>query len=348
MKDGANGVFSLTDAHLSRRDMLKSCALASLSGVLWDGKGSFAEDERKYHNPILPGAAADPEVLFSKKTGRVYVYPTAGNGFQTWSTDNLVDWKYEGYVLRASDVHWDHRNFWAPSIMEKKIGDGEYKYYFYYCCNEKLGVAVGDDPTGPFTDVGEIVGHDLHPKGRPGVEIDPFAFCDPVSGKNYFYWGNSYLCVAELSDDLTSIRRETIKDITPPNFFEGTYVFYRNGRYYLTWSKNDTRDPNYQVWIATSDSPLGPFVSPEKDPIILSKRPEKKILGPGHHSFLFLPNGENYIFYHRIIQPQRPGGWGRETCLDRFEFAPDGSIPPIEPTLEGVSTPVDLKTLAAL
>ncbi len=313
----------------------------SLSGVLAAEHG-----ERKEYNPIIPGANADPEVLFSRKTGRVYVYPTSGRGgFCAWSSDNLVDWRDEGLVLAAKDIHWEHSKFWAPSIIEKKIGENEYRYYFYYCGNEKLGVAVGDDPAGPFTDVGEIVGHDLHPAGRPGVEIDPFAFLDPVSGKYYFYWGNSYLCVAELADDMTSLKRETIRDITPDNFFEGTYVFYRDGKYYLTWSKNDTRDPNYQVWIASSDSPTGPFVSPEKDPIILSKRPRKGILGPGHHSFLFLPNGENYIFYHRIIQPQPAGGWGRETCLDRVTFRPDGFIDVIEPTRRGVSEPVDLKSM---
>lgn len=333
----------------TRRELLK-CAAAALAfgAVSPAGPVPGAEEDaaRKYHNPIFPGANADPEVLWSRKTGRVYVYPTSSaRGFCAYSSANLVDWKYEGLVHAAKNIHWEKQKFWAPSIIEKETAPGEFKYYFYYCANEKIGCATGDDPLGPFVDCGELVGHDLHPKGRPGVEIDPYVFSDPNTGKNYLYWGNSYLCVAELGEDMTSLKRDTVKDITPKNFFEGTYVFFRNGRYYLTWSKNDTRDPNYQVWVATSDSPTGPFVSPEKDPIILSKRPEKKIFGPGHHSFLFLPNGENYIFYHRIIQPQPPGGWGRETCLDRFEFAPDGSIPPIEPTLEGVSEPVDLKSL---
>lgn len=343
---------------MNRRCVLKSLLCAGASSALLassasSGFASKAEGEesidKKFHNPILPGANADPEVLLSKKTGRAYVYPTSSNrGFVVYSSDNLVDWRREGLALAAKDIHWESQKFWAPSIIEKQTDDGEFRYYFYYCANEKIGVASGDDPIGPFIDCGEIVGHDLHPKGRPGVEIDPFVFCDPQTGKNYLYWGNSYLCVAELDESMTKLKRDTIKDITPLNFFEGTYVFFRNDRYYLTWSKNDTRDPNYQVWVATSDSPFGPFVSPDENPVILSKRPEKGILGPGHHSFLFLPNGDNYIFYHRIIQPQAPGGWGRETCLDRFTFAPDGSIPPIEPTLEGVSTPVDLAKMVKL
>ena len=92
--DDRNDVFSLTNVNFLRRDFLKSCAIASLSVVGAGGRFVFAEDERKFHNPILPGSTADPEVLFSRKTGRVYVYPTSGNGFQTWSTDNLVDWHY--------------------------------------------------------------------------------------------------------------------------------------------------------------------------------------------------------------------------------------------------------------
>ncbi len=338
----------------TRRDFLKvalGVSTVAFAGVS-NSNATFSA-ENNFHNPIFPAIAADPEVLFSQKTGRVYIYPT-GNlpgskepGFTVWSTDNLVDWKCDGYVLRKSDIHWENSNFWAPSILERKEDDGVYRYYFYYCANEKIGVAIGKDPAGSFIDVGEIVGHDLRPQGRGGVEIDPFVFVDPVSAKTYLYWGNSYLCVAELDDSLTALKKETIRDITPENFFEGTYVFYRNGRYYLTWSKNPTWDPNYEVWCATSDSPLGPFTCQEKAPVILSKRPEKNILGPGHHSFLFLPNGENYIFYHRLVVPHKGQGFARQVCLDRFDFAPDGSIPPIEPTHEGISKPVDLKSFTS-
>lgn len=333
---------------LSRRDILKALAFSGALTALGSGAGlGQCEEAKVFHNPILPGTLADPEILFSRKTGRAHVYPTGGgNGFHSYSSDNLVDWRHDGVVLAAKDVRWERRNFWAPSIIEKELENGEFRYYFYYCANEKIGVATGEDPVGPFVDVGELVGHDLRPKDRRGVEIDPYVFFDPVSGKHYLYWGNSYLCVAELNEDMVSLKRETIRDITPANFFEGTYVFYRNGKYYLTWSKNDTRDPNYQVWVATSDSPVGPFVSPEKDAIILSKRPEKKILGPGHHSFLFLPNGENFIFYHRLVVEGAKSEWDREVCLDRVEFDADGAIVPIEPTLEGISTPVDLKQFA--
>ncbi|MDO5309279.1 MAG: family 43 glycosylhydrolase [Planctomycetia bacterium] len=348
--DRIDSSFKTESNIITRRSALRR--LTAVSGVLClsplatnFASVSDADATPTYHNPILPGVAADPEFLGSHKTGRAYLYPTTSGGFRAYSSDDLVHWRDEGFVLEAKNIHWETQKFWAPSIIERHYGGDDYRYFFYYCANEKLGVAVGTDPTGPFEDKGEIVGHDLRPKGRRGVEIDPFVFADPISGKFYLYWGNSYLCVCELNDDMISLKLDTKRDITPENFFEGTYVFYRDGRYFLTWSKNDTRDPNYQVWVATSDSPYGPFRSPEKDAIILSKRPEKNIVGTGHHSFLFLPNGHNYIAYHRIIQPQKRGGWGREVCLERFDFLPNGDLPIIEPTHEGVGEPEDLASL---
>ncbi|MCF0234885.1 MAG: family 43 glycosylhydrolase [Thermoguttaceae bacterium] len=334
----------------NRRRLLQTLAAtpfaACAASVFADCAVSEESAQSKEHNPILPGTKADPEVLWSKKDGRVYLYPTSeSNGFRAFSSDNLVDWRDDGIVLSGKNISWAKGGFWAPSIIEKEV-EGGYKYYFYFVAEEKIGVAVGDSPTGPFVDSGAaLIDASLRPEGARGVEIDPFVFCDPVSGKNYLYWGNSYLGVAELNDDMVSLKRDTIRLITPPDFFEGTYVFYRDGLYYLTWSKHDTRSIEYQVWVATSKSPLGPFVSPEKDAIILRKVPEKEIWGPGHHSFLFLPNGEQYIFYHRLCLPLGKQPWARETCVDRFFFREDGSIAPIVPTREGISTPVNVKSL---
>jgi len=339
------------DIRLLQRIALFVCCFALIAGQARteESKEQTEPDQQTVteHNPIFPGKCADPEVLFSRKTGKVYVYPTSDkNGFCVYSSDNLVDWDYNGLVLKNEDITWGNKDFWAPSIIEKEI-DGQFKYFFYFCADLKIGVATGDDPTGPFVDSGQpLINSALHPEGVFGIEIDPYVFSDPVSGKNYLYWGNSYLAVAELNADMISVNRETIRLITPTNFFEGTYVFYRNGRYYLTWSKNDTRSVDYQVWVATSDSPLGPFVSPEKDTVILSKIPEQGIYGPGHHSFLFLPGSDKqYIFYHRLCTPLNPGSWDRETCIDLFYFNEDGSIKPIIPTRQGISQPVKLPEL---
>ena len=144
------------------------------------------------HNPVLEGYYADPDILYAEKTDSFYIYPTtdgfdgwSGYYFKTFSSANLVDWNDEGTILDLKkDVSWANRNAWAPCIIEKKIGD-EYKYFYYFTAAQKIGVAVADHPTGPFTDSGKAL-IDFKPKGiKGGQEIDPDVFTDPKTGKSY-------------------------------------------------------------------------------------------------------------------------------------------------------------------
>lgn len=295
-------------------------------------------DAPKFANPVLHGInSADPEILYSEKTGKFYIYPTFTlNTFHAFSSDDLVNWKDEGPILSLENVSWEDRYPWAPCIMEKKI-DGEFRYFFYFCADLKIGVAVSDSPTGPFTDSGKPL-IDFKPEGAHGVEIDPDVFTDPVSGKTYIYWGNSYLGMAELNDDFVTLKKETIRRLDVPGFFEGAHVFFRHGKYYLTWSENDARSPDYRVRHAISDSPAGPFRIPEQESLILSSRPEKNIYGTGHHSVVNLPGTDEwFIVYHRHIWPRPQNPWAREVCIDRMTFRPDGQIRVVEPTHEGIA-----------
>ncbi|MBQ1456354.1 MAG: family 43 glycosylhydrolase [Thermoguttaceae bacterium] len=288
-------------------------------------------------NPILPGVAADPEILLSENTGKFYIYPTTiKDQFKVFSSDDLVHWQDEGAVLDLKDVSWASSKAWAPSILETKI-EGQYRYFFYFCAEEKIGVAVGDSPTGPFVDSGRCF-IPTPPEGARGVQIDPDVFTDPKDGKTYLFWGNSYLAVGELADDFISFKPETVRLLDVPGFFEGAHVFERDGIYYLTWSQNPTWSPEYRVLYAMSDSPTGPYRIPENN-IILSKRPEKNILGPGHHSVVKLPGTDRWlIFYHRLVTPRADGTWDREVCIDQMRFNPDGTIAVVEPTHEGVES----------
>lgn len=297
------------------------------------------------NNPILEGYYADPEVLYSNKTGRYYIYPTSdgfhnwsGHYFKTFSSDDLVNWRDEGVILDLKkDVSWTHEKAWAPTIIEKEV-NGSYKYYYYYTGGGKIGVAVADDPTGPFVDAGKPI-VDKKPKGiNRGAEIDPDVFRDPVSGKHYLYWGNGYVAVAELNENMTTIKQETLKTFSLPHFREALEVFYRNGTYYFLYSENDTRSEDYRVRYATSKSPTGPMEIP-KDNLILSKVPEKGIYGTGHNSVLKVQGKDEwYIVYHRFRRPNaikmgRSAGYHREICMDKMEFNEDGSIKVIIPTL---------------
>lgn len=167
--------------------------------------------------------------------------------------------------------------------------------------------------------------------------IDPAVFTDD-DGQSYLYWGNGHGYVVPLNDDMTSYDASKVKDITPDNFREGSFVIKRKGTYYFMWSEDDTRSENYHVAYATGPSPLGPWT---KRGTILSKRAEYGILGTGHHSVVNVPGTDDwYVVYHRFALngPGKPGGDGmhRETTIDRMEFAADGTIKPVVPTLESL------------
>lgn len=249
--------------------------------------------------------------------------------------------------VKSSQVPWANGNAWAPAIIERKEGDG-YKYYFYFSAHspaankKQIGVAVADDPAGPFFEIGHPIVKES-PAGR-GQQIDVDVFQDPVSGKYYLYWGNGYMAGAELNDDLLSIKEETVKVMTPKGgtlqtyaYREAPYVFYRNGIYYFLWSVDDTGSPNYHVAYGTSDSPLGDIKV--ADPCnILMQNPEKEIYGTAHNSVINIPGTDEWrIVYHRInknfIEKDKKPGIHREVCIDRMEFNPDGTIKPVTPTL---------------
>lgn len=319
---------------------------ASIEGKpteIWSVTASVA------NNPVLDGFYADPDILYSEKTSKFYIYPTSdgfdgwsGTYFKTFSSPDLVNWTDEGIILDLEkDVTWANKNAWAPCIIEKKM-DKEYKYYFYFTAGQKIGVAVGNKPEGPFVDSGKPLVDTLPNGVSGGQQIDPDVFTDPQTGKNYLYWGNGYMACAELNEDMISIKPESVKVMTPNDTFrEGTTVFFRNGKYYFLWSEDDTRSENYRVRYGTSDAPFGKINIPENN-LVIAKNKEAGIYATGHNSIIQIPGKDEwYIVYHRFNYPNGitmgdAAGFNREVCIDKMEFDKEGRIVPIKPTHEGI------------
>ena len=314
-----------------------------------DKWGKPAELGELPNNPVLPGFHADPEIIYSNLTGKYYIYSTTdgqpgwgGWYYTAYSSSDLKDWTYEGIVLdlKSDQVSWADGNAWAPAIEEKKTKDG-YRYYLYFSGNPKngggkqIGVATADSPTGPFTDLGHPMITESPTGG--GQQIDVDVFTDPVSGKSYLYWGNGYMAGVELNKDMLSIKKKTLKVLTPEGgtlqdyaYREAPYVFYRNGLYYFMWSVDDTGSANYHVAYGTAKSPLGP-IQVASDPIVTLQDPELEIYGPAHNSVICKPGTDEwYIVYHRInkhyLDKSLSPGTHREVCIDRLEFNEDGTI----------------------
>jgi beta-xylosidase len=290
-------------------------------------------EAHELRSPVLPGLNADPNIVAFGDT--YYMYATtdgfpgwSGTKFSAWSSKNLTDWKNEGVILDLGpDVSWADSRAWAPTIAERNG-----KYYFYFCADAKIGVAVGNSPTGPFVDSGKPL-IPRNPSGG-GQAIDPAVFIDHT-GKPYLYWGNGEAYVAPLNDDMTSfdpakvVRIEGLTD-----FREGMFMVERKGTYYLSWSVDDTGSENYRVAYATAPSPTGPFTNRG---LILSKDLKLGIKGTGHSSMLQVPGTDNwYIAYHRFAIPDGDGTH-RETTIDKLTFNRDGTIAPVVPTLESVA-----------
>ncbi|MCI2959172.1 family 43 glycosylhydrolase [Agromyces atrinae] len=309
-------------------------------------------------SPTIPGLYADPNIVAYGDT--YYVYATSdgypgwgGKDFYVWSSKNLVDWERAAEPFLTLDgsngnVPWATGNAWAPTIAEK---DG--KYYFYFSGHnptydrKTIGVAVADHPEGPFTadPTAMILNNESVTSGQA---IDPATFVDPKTGKHYLFWGNGSPVYAELSDDMRSIKQDTLRRINGlTDFREGLFLNYRDGLYHLTYSIDDTGSTNYRVGYATSTSVDGPWTYRG---VILEKDTSLGILATGHSSILNVPGTDDwYIAYHRFAIP---GGDGqhRETTIDRVTFNEQtGLMNPVTPTLESVSpqTIVDDEPLAA-
>jgi hypothetical protein len=285
--------------------------------------------------PVIAGLFADPHIV--NFNGRYYLYPTtdgyagwSGTYYKAFSSTDLVNWTDHGVILdHGPDVSWADNSAWAPAVAAKNG-----RYYLYFSGGlasgntaKQLGVAVSDSPTGPFRDA---LGRPLIGSGQySGQMIDPMVFTDD-DGQSYLYWGQGVARVVRLNSDMTSFDPAQVRVITPSGYNEASFVFKRNGVYYLMWSENDTRSEDYRVAYATGSSPLGPWTNRG---VVLQKRLSAGIRGPGHHSAVRAPGTDTwYIAYHRFAVPAGDGT-NRETAIDRMEFNADGTIRPITPTL---------------
>lgn len=292
-------------------------------------------------NPLFPGWYADPEaIIFGKQ---YWIYPTYSAPydkqvfFDAFSSRDLKTWTKHSRILDTSAIKWARRAVWAPSIIEK-----DNRYFLFFGANDiqsnqeygGIGVAVADNPAGPFKDhIGKPLIDHFHNGAQP---IDQFVFRDD-DGQYYLYYGGWRHCnIAKLNPDFTGFipfdDSTTSKEITPEKYVEGPFVFKRNGKYYFMWSEGGWTGPDYSVAYAIADSPMGPFKRIGKilqqDPAIAN--------GAGHHSVIRHPKTEqHYIIYHRRPLTEKDGN-SRETCIDLMRFDENGFILPVKITKEGV------------
>ena len=292
-------------------------------------------------NPVFPGNYADPEGLVFGDT--YWIYPTYSAPFHEqlyldcFSSKDLITWEKHERIIDNTRIKWLNNALWAPAALEK---DG--KYYLFFSCNNiqnneqlgGIGVAVADQPQGPFEDLlGKPLIDSIVNRAQP---IDQFVFKDQ-DGTYYMYYGGWGRCnMVKMADDFKSIvpfeDGDMYKEVTPKGYVEGPFMFIRNGKYYFMWSEGGWTGPDYRVAYAIADSPFGPF---ESKGVILQQDPEVAT-GAGHHSVMYNARKDQYyMVYHRRPLGSNDGN-NRETCIDLLEFDQEGNILPVKITFEGV------------
>lgn len=298
-------------------------ALLALSGCMTPtGEGAPGAT---YENPVLDTDFPDPAVLRAPD-GFYYVYATQGThegrmaNVQVARSRDLTRWEHLGDALPVKP-EWASRtqDFWAPHVA---LHDG--RYYLYYSAKPDaaltdttrglcLAVATAERPEGPFTDMGRPL-----QCGEGFVNIDPFSYDDPATGRRLLYWGSGFgpIKVQELGPDRMSfapgsrpvdlVHVDRTED--PSNYqrlIEGAWITLRDGFYYLFYSGDNCCGPNahYAMMVARSRSATGPFETLEQatgapSSVILALR--GNWIAPGHNSVVEDARGDHWLLYHAV------------------------------------------------
>lgn len=245
----------------------------------------------------------DPYIF--KYDGMYYLYCSTKDfrkGIKAWSSKDLILWKYEGLVTNE-DIS---TGAYAPEVI---YWNG---YFYMYTSPGGQGhyVLKSDKPTGPFK-----VATDNF-----GLSIDGSVFIDD-DGKFYFtHAGDQGIVGHEMTDPLTvNLSGKTLKAYLN-GWTEGPMIIKRDGFYYLTYTGNHVFSKGYRInYAVAKDSPIGNYVVPDNNPIVISTRNDFN--GLGHSSTIIGPNLDSYyIVYHNLIGKSKEGPPVREMDIDRIVF----------------------------
>ena len=288
-------------------------------------------------NPaIMEPLTADPAALVHN--GTVYLYtghdeaPERHHGYvmKKWlvfSSTDMVNWKEHPSPLSLADFPWAKENAWAGHVVEK---GGKFYWYAPVSRGGKegfaIGVAVADNPLGPFKDArgSALITNEMTTDVTiEWDDIDPAAFIDD-DGQAYLFWGNQRCRYVKLKPNMTEFEGEIMK-VDVPHFTEAPWIHKRGDTYYLSYA---TGFPE-KIAYATSKSIRGPWTYQG----LLSE-----LAGNSNtiHQSIISYKGRDYFFYHNGGTPQG-GSFRRSVCIDYLYYNPDGTMRRVLQTTEGVA-----------
>ncbi len=271
-----------------------------------------AEKIDTYQNPLLTAKTkdawsnygfGDPFVMRYNGTYYLYVSTKDGNnGIKCWSSDDLVNWKYEKYCTTEKITV----GAYAPEVFY-------YNGYFYmYTSPAGNGhyVLRSEDPTGPF----KVITDNM------GMSIDGSVFIDN-DGKWYFYTaGGGAIQYYNMTSPSQMTAGGALSNVTVNGgWTEGPMVVYHDGYYYMTYTGNHVLSEAYRIYYATSNRKPTAFAKTTNNPLLINTSSE--VVGIGHSSTVKGPDLDSYyIVYHSLLSQNGPN---RNMNIDRIVFNGD-------------------------
>ena len=326
-------------------------------------------------NPYLPSWEYIPDGEPRVFGSRVYVYGSHDHfnapifcvgDYVCWSApvDNLKDWRYEGVIFKKNQ---DPKNklgirlLFAPDVVQGTDG----KYYLYYGIGFKgvFGVAVSENPAGPYRFHGHVHYKDGTIWGRKNGDqfpFDPGVLVDD-DGSVYLYSGfytpvpaiasdfkklrNDGGVVVKLESDMVTMKEEP-KLLFPkegegsfPNheFFEASSIRKDGKKYIFSYSSRH----NHELCYAVSDYPdrdftFGGTLVDQGDMFLNGNEDETKALnylGNTHGGMLNIGD-DWYTFYHRQTNQH---SYSRQACAEKLEHPAPGVFRQAEVTSCGLN-----------
>ncbi len=292
--------------------------------------------------------------------GNYVVWSAPAEDLSRWSTNGVA------YRRRGVGNPLGLRCMWAPDCAAG--GDG--RYYLYYCFNfdNRICVAVAQKPDGPFAFYGYVRHADGTLYGRADTDIlcfDPGVFRDD-DGQIYLYSGYSANedlrrmlrwkgirnadgtgnQVMRLDKDMLTIIGKPRMLIPGYKNSEGTgfagHEMYEassmrkiNGKYYCIYSTRQSHELAYAVSAKPDEGFTfgGVIVSNGNIGYRGRSREDATYYWGNNHGSVENIHGQWYVFYHRQTNKTEQS---RQGCAEPIEVRPDGSIPQVEMTSQGL------------
>ena len=221
----------------------------------------------------------DPAIFYDEKSKYYYIYSTdtapkfrEGIGGQIRRSKDLVHFEYIGTALKEVPEEVKEltgvRNIWAPDII--KVGD-EYRLYYsastFGSQNSVIGLAVADNPQGPFIHRGIAV-HTTSDSPVNAIDANPVR--EEETGEYYLVYGSfrggirllhlnakTGLPDEEGYGKVLACRARKSCDTA----IEGPYIHYnKETGYYYLFVSYDSLSNVYNVRVGRSRTLSGPYI----------------------------------------------------------------------------------------